>query len=397
MKKKLISIFSAVSLVMTSFVSLTVNASTDAYVTYMQVGDDFTSETATNNAASLWSLTLTPGEYAISTLGVKVEDNEGELHETDEVYNTPDISDGDVVLGVVVNHPASDVAGITAVVNGSYIAALPDGRSLGLTSVNNARELGGYVGADGKKVKKGVLLRTAALGNASEEDIKTLRDVYHLGTIIDLRMSREVEAAPELVIDGVRNLSLKIIDEEALATKSASLTQADMEGIDMNDPIGRLKLAMKLGIVGEQMYVTFLSENQGKVGYKAMFEELLKLPEDKSLLFHCTQGKDRTGMAAMLILSALGVDENTIIKDFMLTNTYNAKLIASEKKELMDAGYTGEELETLMSARDQVNKQYLINAFDWMRKEYGSVEGYIKQALGITEEQIQTLKDKFLE
>ena len=128
-----------------------------------------------------------------------------------------------------------------------------------------------------------------------------------------------------------------------------------------------------------------------------MFEELLAVPDGGSLLFHCTQGKDRTGCAAMLILSALGVDEETIINDFMLTNTYNAKLISSQRKELIEAGYTGDELQTLMSAKDEVNEQYMRNALDWMKKNYGSVKGYITDALGITDDQLNTLKEKYLE
>ncbi|MBQ3427415.1 MAG: tyrosine-protein phosphatase [Clostridia bacterium] len=405
MKTKFISIFSAASVVMTSYAAFTVTAfaeyssdyRTDPIATYMQAGKDFTSETATDNVASLWNVTVTPGSYSISSISVKVKDKEGNVHTTDDVYELPVISQGDVVFGVVVNHPASDVDGITAVVDGSDIEAVADSRSLHLASVNNARELGGYAAEDGKRVKKGVLLRTAALGNASEEDIKKLRDDYHLGTVIDLRMTREVEASPDLEIEGVKNLNLRIIDEEALAEKSKTLTAEDMEGIDPTDPIGRLKIAIKLGIVGEDMYINFLSTDKGKKGYKEMFDELLELPEGKSLLFHCTQGKDRTGCAAMLILSALGVDENTIIKDFMLTNTYNADLIAVERRALMDAGYSGEELETIMSARDQVNQQYMEKAINWMKADYGSVVGYITQGLGVTHEQIQTLKDKFLE
>jgi len=279
----------------------------------------------------------------------------------------------------------------------SAAAAINDSQSLGLTTVNNARELGGYTAADGRKVKKGTLLRTAALGDASEADIKKLRDDYHLGTVLDFRMSREVESKPDPEIEGVKNLNLRIIDEDALAEKAASLTEKDLEGIDVNDPIGKLRLAVKLGMIGDQMYVNFLSTQAGKDNYKKMFEELLALPDGKSLLFHCTQGKDRTGCGAMLILSALGVDEETIMKDFELTNTYNAKLIESERKELSDAGLKGEELETIMLAKDGVDPQCMLNALDWMKKTYGSVNGYTTQALGITEEQINTLKGKFLE
>ena len=397
MKTKLLSLIAALSLVTPSFTAIAVTANAAETVIYKQVGEDFKSETETDNVASLWSVTVTPGEYAISSISVKVKDQEGKLHGTDEVYDTPVCSGGDVAFGVVVNHPAADIAGITAVVNNNDVEAVADTQSLGLSGVNNARELGGYAAADGKKVKKGALLRTAALGNATKEDIKKLCDEYHLATVIDLRMSREVTANPDPEIEGVKNVNLRIMDEKAMAEKMSSLTPADIEGIDMNDPVGRLKLAIKAGIVGGQMYIDFLSMNQGKEGYKKMFEELLAVPDGGSLLFHCTQGKDRTGCAAMLILSALGVDEDTIINDFMLTNTYNAKLISSQRKELIDAGYSGDELQTLMSAKDEVNEQYMRNVLDWIKQNYGSVEGYITDALGITADQINTLKAKYLE
>ena len=145
------------------------------------------------------------------------------------------------------------------------------------------------------------------------------------------------------------------------------------------------------------MYINFLSGDQGKENYKRMFEELLSMPEGKSLLFHCTQGKDRTGCAAMLILSALGVDEGTILQDFMLTNTFNEKLIESERKMLIEKGYEGKELQTLMIAMDEVDSEYIQLALGWIKENYGSVKGYITKELGISDEQIEALKTMYLE
>ena len=99
----------------------------------------------------------------------------------------------------------------------------------------------------------------------------------------------------------------------------------------------------------------------------------------------------------MLILSALGVDENTIMDDFLLTNTFNAELIESERNMLTQQGYSGEELNTLMKAMDEVDPQYMINVLDWLKANYGSVTGYITQELGVTEEQLETLRAKYLE
>ena len=273
----------------------------------------------------------------------------------------------------------------------------PEAQSIGLEGVGNARELGGYQSEDGRTVKRGVFLRTAALGGATEADIQRLGEVYQLATVIDLRMTSEIEAAPDPEIEGVKNIHLGIIDEEALEEKRQSLSPEDLEGLDLTNTLDRLKMASKLGIVGDQMYVNFLSGDAGKAGYKQLFQELLELPEGGAVLFHCTQGKDRTGCAAMLILSALGVDEETILADFTLTNIYNEALIESERQMLSAQGVEGEEQETYLRLMDEVDAQYMINALDWLKESYGSVLGYISDELGIEEAQLETLRDRYLE
>ena len=280
--------------------------------------------------------------------------------------------------------------------NDALKAARAAAQSIGLTGVGNARELGGYAAADGRTVKQGVFLRTAKLSDATEEDIARLRDVYHLAVIADFRSSTEVEALPDPEIPGAKYLNLSIMDEAELQKRMAELDPEVLAGLDMTNSMDRLKIAMLLGVIGEQMYITFLSGQAGKDGYRQMFEELLAMPEGSSLLFHCTQGKDRTGLGAMLILTALGVDEETILEDFAMTNIYNARLIEGERQALIAQGLSGEALETAILAMDQVEPQYMVNALDWMKETYGSVMGYIHQELGITDEQIETLRNMYL-
>ncbi len=267
-------------------------------------------------------------------------------------------------------------------------------QSIGLSGVGNARQLGGYHSTDGKTVKSGVFLRTAALANATSQDLAILQDTYHLAVVVDLRMTMEAQGAPDPEIPGAKNLHLRIIDEQAM---QQTLAEAQKEGLDLSNKLDLLKAAIKSGFISDQMYINFLSGKQGRESYGIMFQEILALPEGRSLLFHCSQGKDRTGCAAVLILSALGVDEKTIMDDFLLTNTFNAALIESERKMLTEHGYTGEELDTMMKAMDEVDPQYMTNALYWMKENYGSVVGYITQELGITDEQIAELRAKYLE
>ena len=236
----------------------------------------------------------------------------------------------------------SEKIGDPRLIRPGQILEIPDGASasgsLGLTGVGNARELGGYHSADGRIVRRGVLLRSAALSAATEDDLQRLREKYHLAVVADFRMDSEVERVPDPNMDGVRNLRLPIMDTDLYAERYSRLVELLAASEDPSDRMTQLFAAVDSGIISDQMYVEFLMGAQGKTGYRQLFEELLALPEGRSLLFHCTQGKDRTGVAAMLILSALDVDEETILSDFLLTNEYNADLIEGEKRMLAGRG-----------------------------------------------------------
>lgn len=268
---------------------------------------------------------------------------------------------------------------------------LQKSQSLNLKSVGNARELGGYPSSDGRKVKHGVLLRTAALYGISSDDLTRLTDDYSLSVITDLRMSLEAAPKPDPSIDGVRYKNLRVIDEDLFHQELEK--KLAFEG----NAIERLKMIVDSGLVSHDMYIGFLSGNWGKKAYSEFFRELLDLPPGRSILFHCTQGKDRTGCAAMLILSALGVSENIIMEDYMLTNTFNAGLIEAQRKNLLSHGIKESELEKYMIVLDEVNPKNMKTALSWLEENYGSPVGYIINELGISEDDIEKLKAKFLE
>ena len=264
-------------------------------------------------------------------------------------------------------------------------------QSINLKSVGNARELGGYYTTDGKQIKHGVLLRTAALNKISSDDLTRLTKDYNLSLITDLRMSYEAAAKPDPVIDGVKYVNLRVIDENLFGKELEK--KLNIEG----DAMERLRLIVDSGILSQDMYVNFISTDYGKKAYREFFRELINLPPERSLLFHCTQGKDRTGIAAMLILSALGVSEEIILEDFLLTNIFNADLIAGQRKMLLSRGIKESELEKYMIILDEVNPKLMNKAIEWLKENYGSPLGYITKELGVSEAEIEALKAKFLE
>ena len=84
------------------------------------------------------------------------------------------------------------------------------------------------------------------------------------------------------------------------------------------------------------------------------------------------------------------------MRDFLLTNEYNAALIEEEREYLIENGIGEDEIDEYMKAMDQVYPEFMANAIQWMNETYGSPLGYITQGLGVTEAEIQTLRNKFL-
>ncbi len=258
-----------------------------------------------------------------------------------------------------------------------------------LKGVANVRELGGYRTADGRTVKSNVLLRTGRLDNISDEDKYILQNKYHVSDVIDFRMDMEI------VKKNIPNNSIyhhvNIIDDSSLGKK------ADKGGLFEMSPdefLQFIETAENLGIFGDNMYITFLENEVGQKGYREFFKILLEAKG--AVLWHCTSGKDRTGLAAMLILRAFGADEETIVKDYLLTNEYNSERIKKTRKYFLEK--TNDEIiaEKAVLLMDGVSEKPMINVIKHLKEKYKSVMGYINDILGISNREIDILKEKFL-
>lgn len=280
---------------------------------------------------------------------------------------------------------------------------------IGLAGVNNARELGGYPAADGKTVRHGVLLRTARLSGSTDDDLRRLKEVYRLARIIDLRSDEEINGSPEIAmftgstspdldptIEEVDYIHLPVLDMQKQMKETDEWSRK--HGIyPVSGLLQMLTVSMESGFVGDGLYIRFLEDDFGKQSYKQFLRELIELEEGRAILFHCTQGKDRTGVAAMLILSALGVPEEVIIEDYMLTNIYNSDRIAKERKmlEALD-GLSPEKIERYLMVMDKVNESTMTSVITHLKEKYGSVKNFITIELEVSDTEIEMLKDKFL-
>ena len=262
--------------------------------------------------------------------------------------------------------------------------------SIHLNTIRNARELGGYRAADGRMIKSGLLLRTARLCGISDADIATLRDDLSLGHIIDLRMTLELTGAEDPPIENAAYHHLEVIVptpsvKAAPDVDLSSLSQAQIA-----------ELCVLSGLPDEDMYIGVLNSETGKKAYSDFLRVLLDCEPDRAVLWHCTSGKDRTGLAAMLLLFALGADEELIMRDYLLSNDYNAERIAAAATLFRERGYDEAFVRKAVLIMESVDGIFMRRAIDFMNSAYGSPISYIREGLGISPSEIEYLKAKYL-
>ena len=263
--------------------------------------------------------------------------------------------------------------------------------SIGLYDVQNARDLGGYKTTDGRTVKTGLLIRSGRLSNASKEDIHILKDLYHLNAVVDFRIIRERIDSPDVKIDGVTYYTLPLVDD-----KSPMVGGVHKRSANNQNPLSYFIDVIKQGHGKSDMYVKLFKSERFQKGMTSFFQILLNSDGEHSILWHCAAGKDRAGSAAALTLLALGVDKETVLTDFDLSNiAYNEWI---QKRLTQVSRITRDpEILTVVRSLSGVNVDYMRNAIDATILDYGSIENYLEVCMNVTKEDIAKLKDMYLE
>ena len=266
-----------------------------------------------------------------------------------------------------------------------------------LEGVRNARELGGFpVGT--KVVKKDVLIRTGALEHAKEDAIRVLNEQYRVQAIIDFRMTGEGRKASDPEVPGAKNVHLPVVEFEDYITK---LGDPELARHYLSQNMSReeiIEVAFRHGLIGPEVYPFFLMGERGKKAYHEFFQKLLASdPKDGAILWHCTDGKDRAGLASALLLAALGASKETILEDYLLTNEYHAPMLEEVREKLASAEIAPERMDVLLFVAGGAIRKYLLRAFEEMEKEFGGINGYLGEALKLTKSDMGELRKKYTE
>lgn len=253
-------------------------------------------------------------------------------------------------------------------------------RKLSLEGAPNFRDLGGYETADGRRLKWGKLYRSSKLSSLSDVDMGYVRRLG-LTLICDFRQVLEQELEPTL-----------LHGENMPLLASLPITPGSSANFLENLHKGIIAVDDAAGFM-EQINRDFVINQMPR--YAEMFQ--LLLAGDQQLLIHCASGKDRTGFGAALILDVLGVSEEAIVQDYLLTNRYlpideEIRRLSSEFTDHTGAAVSPEVLRPML----EVRPEYIRACFEEIRRRYESKDHFYESALSLDVAQVERLKDRYL-
>lgn len=255
-----------------------------------------------------------------------------------------------------------------------------------MEKLGNLRDLGGIAGKGGCKVRTGLLFRSEELQRGSPADLQRLADRHGLKAVIDLRCAAERNDAPDPKIAGAKEYWFPILREETLGIthREADSSKADFFNL-LRGPAFSAEQYMT------SLYTAIAEDPQAHEQYR-LFLELLAEGRGPAL-WHCTAGKDRAGIAAALVLMALGADRKAITEDYLLTNACTYQKIKQAAEHFLP---NEPELQRAFCVVMQVQESYLQAFFDTVDAAGGN-KAYLTKTLGISEQTIRKLQEIYLE
>ena len=260
-------------------------------------------------------------------------------------------------------------------------------------NIVNARDLGGMIGHEGRQVRSGMLLRTAHLHDATDEDIRRLQNEYHLRRIFDFRSLGEAEFLPDHEVPGATHHLLPTIDLSAERVTEQPIPQEAF--LDLERHIVNYSFYPEVQAMAADMYPSLIRSEYSQLQYATFLRLIVETPEG-GVLWHCFQGKDRTGWGAAFILSALGVDKETIITDFDRSNDAYRELVARLNNDILARGGGEAEMDVVQAFMGVSTKNFRCT-LDLIDREFGGMMAYLQKQLLLSKEDIHLLRKRYLE
>lgn len=261
---------------------------------------------------------------------------------------------------------------------------------LACRGLSNTRDLGGMPTSDGRRIKPGRLVRSGALHRATDDDLSLLQGAHRVVRVVDLRTELERSHDPDpagRMLPETVFYDLPVFDTEELGITHGGGLLGDLKAF------GRLNGAPYK--VVEALYPQALLGEQGMRAYARFLEILLEAQSDATL-WHCSEGKDRAGLASAIAECALGVPEDYICSDYLATNIF-ARTRAERVLDDLGRHHLARDADADVDALFYAYPDYLDAAFKAVGERYGSLLGYIEEGLDFGPDKQRELRDRYLE
>lgn len=257
-----------------------------------------------------------------------------------------------------------------------------------LCGANNTRDLGGLRTADGKCVKCGTLYRSGELSGLSASGFRMLKEKYGVSTLVDLRTAEEIEGCPVPACCPIPVVHIPILRQAMRGiTRDSEPMRKKMQAI--------LAAGMSEAEFMRECYKEMVFSPEARIGYRRLFDLLLSR-EKGAVLFYCSAGRDRTGIITWLILSALGVPEDTILDDYMLTpGGIRRKAIGVRFLKALryfDRTEADFALAFMLPSKDRI-----LGALEQIKENYGSISAFLCDGIGLTQGELEQIRENCLE
>lgn len=275
----------------------------------------------------------------------------------------------------------------TLILVGLIILSACQAKAPEVTEIVNFRDLGGLTVKDGRTVKQGLLLRGAALCNLTQNDSLALVKRYALAKIYDFRFSFEADAKPDKAVGCAEYLSIP-----AMSVESFPKPKQHYNGIE--DLVIHCAKEPWFQETVHQMYFSLAFSDYSREAYRSFMKDLAGTG-DGAAYWHCSQGKDRTGFAAAMVLYALGASKEVIINDFAKSNERYATDIERVRGIVKADGGDEAALETVdaMIGCSVVNFSAVLDSID---RRFGSADSYLEEWLGVGPKEKEILQKRYL-
>jgi protein-tyrosine phosphatase len=255
---------------------------------------------------------------------------------------------------------------------------------LGLPSAPNLRDVGGWPTRDGRVVVSGALYRSTDLSRLSGADLPAL-DALGIRSVYDLRTPGEREVAPDRLPPGAEYHALDVLADSTMAVPASLMAL-------LADPPAATEALTGARVRGlfDSAYREIVGLPSARAAYRALFTDLA-VAERRPALVHCTTGKDRTGWAVAALLLLLGVPDEEVMAEYLLTNDLLLPALEPVFDQFRDAGGDPAVLVGVFG----VDREYLEVGLDEMTRRYASIEGYFADGLGLDQPTIDALHAAF--